>query len=312
MKVLKILIMNIICNTLCVNAQHKEIHQINTELDNEPYYNISINYSLDIQVPDSTKNKVLSSLKGIIPLKVIDSIYALSPKLKKVDIERCKVLYTSGDNKCLDSLKQVYVHDLTKEERLSKSLILAVGSWGIKNAIPILQRGINSNKYPQLETEMALAKLSVEPYRKKLKEECSLSYVQTHTRLSFNNSNNVYKGEESYLTINLLQRFYSVGMYLDEISILINMVDLLDIRGREYFQSEEYIACQIIVLMEMQSLFKKNMNYSQWSNLTNRYFTELATSSPQEFEKKISSPYQENMKKELKYWITENVKFKQE
>jgi spore coat protein CotH len=102
-------------------------------------------------------------------------------------------------------------------------------------------------------------------------------------------------------------QFYNIGNYIEDITPLINMIDLLDIEGKEPFQDRDYIYMDVNLYHEFGFLFKTNSNYKEWISVLHKYQKDIYKDPRKRgmliHEQKIK------LKKDLKEWIRNNVRF---
>ncbi|GAB6013491.1 hypothetical protein [Viscerimonas tarda] len=294
-------------------TKDEQIKKINIEFDNKPYWEIKLDYNQKIDISDSLKIKVLKALNQEIPIQLQYEIVHKNNFQQSDSIFCIHSGYGCNDKigQCIDSLLQKRLEKLSVyKKNISRSLILATGTWGIEEAIPILLKHKGEENYPYPEVEMALAKLGVDSCKKELLEQCTLEYVLSITQFSTTNKDKEYFFMDDNLLFSsgeYMDRFYYIGNYIKDINPLINMIDLLDIEGRLPFQDRDYLYMDASMLSDLHSLFKDNPRYSEWAGLVNKFIKEAHLDTSK---RRFFMPDQKVViKKELKQWIISNVDF---
>ena len=129
------------------------IKEINHKLDTRPYFDINLDYDVNMLLPDSIKIKMLKALKRGLPQHFADSVFTLSEVVLK-NIEKYAWNQCKNDTVCFEKVyAERYAMNVEFEKKnysnrcLSRSLILACGSWDIKEAIPFLEKELQDKKW---------------------------------------------------------------------------------------------------------------------------------------------------------------------
>jgi len=321
--------------TIFLNAQTQEqIEQINRTLDSVPYFEIrDLDYSVQYNLPDSTKAKIVKALNRELSKSFWDEILTypddMIERIKDYAWRQCK-----NDTTCFEKVyAERYAINVESDKRnfsnrcISSNLILACGSWEITEAIPYLEKELKNEKCTQFGKkeiiEMTLAKLGVDSVKQVLLERYTLPHFLSAPIVLYDtvtmknpvdtiNDNN----NDSYgLTIDLLQEGLRVAMYLENKEIILNLLDLLYVRGRH----NNGVSIEPIVVSVVRCFkedFRKFPNYeildkiynnaSDIRRLDNR---KLNKKEQQELERLLSTEYRTKIKEQLREWVIENVNF---
>jgi hypothetical protein len=294
--------------------EREQLSQLNWELDNKPYWDISFDYNKLSSVPDSVKTKVLNAIEQKVTPKSLHTFFRRLGITHNDSITCVKLQAQSKSSieRCRDSLlhKSIEYYSTNYKPQVSKDLILACGKWNITECIPIFLEYKKEKKSHEPETTMALAKLGVDSCRNRLIKECTLKDVLKNKPFSTTNKDQIYYFiSDDFLetSIDYMERFYFIGMYLEDINPLINMIDLLDIEGRVPFQDFDFIYMDTYLLGELSFKFKDHPKYDEWYSLVVKYKKEEKKDHDNRYY--LTRKLKEEIKLELKKWISNNVKF---
>ena len=311
---------------LCVfwnNAHSQSISEVNNALDNTFYRFLDFDYKASLQLPDSTQKKVIAVLNGYLPPKEIKDAVTFDDMIIK-NIERmCKEI--CGTDSLCNALAKDSIIKKASDSQLYNlqqytfpaNFILAIGTWGVKDAEPILLKNINNERYPKRETKLALAKLGNDSIKRRIVEEYSINYIINNTVLKNGNPNLIYKSIPSGESVSdQISYFFEASRYLKKKEILLNMIDLLDIQGKYYSFSEiapiEESVMMWLCLRFIEKQYFENGKLDEWENITETYFNAIVDNknSP-EISNILSHESKEQVKKQMKNWIEENVNFEE-
>jgi len=337
MKTVKnIIIIILSCYYSIVMAQSQSVDSINYELDNTFYPLLNnIDYKTSIELPDSTKKKVINILNGYLPLQEIRKATFFNDNVIK-NIERISKEICGIDSLC-NALAKDSIMKCTVESQLYNlrqyifpaNFILAVGSWDVKEAEPILLGNIdNDKKYPKREILLALAKLGNDSILKIVNEMYTVDYIVNNTVLKKDNPDLPYKSipVEDQMS-HLINYFYDAGMYLKNKDILLHLIDLLDIQGKIYSTETSYDDQKNVYLSEIVSPIEESMlmwlgpRFMSKENIENGKYYEFESvidnflylvdkyKNTKKIKEILSKENKEKIKKKLKDWINENIPF---
>ena len=292
-----------------INMHSQNIARIDSILDNVDYDCISfMAYGIkleDMEVPQSTRNRVIDILNGYLPpSRILERSFIPEPVQERIYIKAAKICGkdTSRIMHVVDSITTAQIEKNIKEwktDKFSKYLILAIGHWNIKELEPALWENRTNKRYPQPETYLALAKLG---------NKKAIKIVW----------NMVNKKE---------LRHYETGMYLRDKKMLLRMLDQWDDYKKKYAMDSNkdiYMTSDYNNFLWMPSCFSEFENHEEWENILNRYERTM----PGELWEDISlgdvyigdiyitdsdgmltPDTRRKLKRELKRWIEENVHF---
>lgn len=294
----------------------KDIKSISNMLDTTLYLNLT-NFDTEkyVQLPDSVKQKVVNVLNGYLPPLVEKQLIQFNNKVIDNIVEEAKSICKSNNSSCIEQKKDSICKAMTANKRhvlqntlnYPENFILAVGSWQVKEAIPILKNNINSNRYPYKETLMALAKMGDDSSLTVLQNQCTLDFIIRNTPLQIETNLTTY-GDEINMT-EIVNTFYRPGIYLRNKQILLNMIDLLDLKGRYYSSfSDTVMPIEEEVLLSFYILFV-DINWFEWEKIIINYLTILDSKTLEQKEDMLTPSFKNDMKKELRVWIEKNVNF---
>ncbi len=310
-------------------AQVVDIERVNAILDSVPYYHLSIlSYKTNIKLPDSIQTKVINILNGYLPSQTMKDATSLNDNVIK-NINRMTSTICGNDSICFKLVK-----DSIREQTIKTSLsylrarsyppafVLAIGTWNVKNAIPILSANIKNPRYPKHETLLALAKLGNDSIKGEINTQYTLDYIINNTILQKKSNQFIYRNIPISEQMNyLVSSFFEVGMYLQDKGILLKMVDLLDITGKEVHimnvlskqksaTTEQFIPIEQSTLMWLGTCFIENQNWDKWAGILERYSLEIdKNENRKELKLVLSTSNKKEIKKLLKQWINDNVIF---
>jgi len=326
MKTVKLIMIIIACayfNT--VTAQ--SIDEINSALDNIIYSRLNFyDYKTPIQLPDSTKQKVINILNGYLPPHEIRE-YTTFDDIVIKNIEKITKNICGTDSLCnvlaKDSIMKHSIESQLfnlRQYMFPANFILAIGFWNVQEAEPILLANINNDKkYPKRETLLALAKLGNDSIRKIVNEMYTVDYVVNNTVLKKDNPDLEYKSIPAKdLISNQISNFYNAGVYLKDKNILLNIIDLLDIQGKMHswlglYEHVAPIEESLLMWLGPRFMTKENLEngkYYEFESIIDNYSNSIDKYKNTEKIKEIlSKENKEVIKKQLKNWIIENVNF---
>ena len=299
------------------------VEELNHLLDTQPFFGFMVDYNANLALPDSVKQKFLITLSGRLTPHLQDSLFTIPPdereRLLALAKERC-----DDDYACVEKTLQEMIADITERNNhffstqpISNHLVLAAGSWNIREAIPILENAIGNERYGQRSIQMALAKFGNDSIKQALIERYTLSYVLKTTELDTINDN------RSFQKNNFIGRFFNEGMQvamnLRNKDIMLNLLDLIYIRGRDNVQG--FDTPPYIIMW-----FLWNLKFSDFSHFPNREeLWEIADSvifaildldsrrlnraEQRELERLLSTEHRTKVKNQIRDWIIENVSF---
>jgi hypothetical protein len=306
---------------LNLSAQ-RTLEEINYCLDTHPYFDLRFEYEYNHILPDSIKEKIINALKRELPKHFTDSIFSIPQvvldNITKAAWEKCKT-----DTVCFEKeYKKMYTEDIRQtknyyyNECYSRSLILACGRWGVKEAIPYLKEELQ-NKYCEkrhIELEMALAKLN-DPIKEILVEKYTLSHILQTTELDTINDN-FY--DMSGQIIDFFHEGIRTAIYLRDKNILLNLVDLVYIKGK--YDSNISISYIVSFITKYYSDYFHNFsNCNVLRKICIDYSSAIWHLSERKLDKKekkeleilLSTEYRTKIRNQIRNWIIENVNFEE-
>jgi hypothetical protein len=299
------------------------MESINHRLETRPYFKLRLDWESQIVLPDSVQEKFAKALNREMPEKVLDSLRAFTPQqieriLQKIKHD-CK-----GDSLCIQLKYQEYIKEDKEQYRkmyandiMPNRMILTAANWQVKKAIPILEKAIGDKKYDQISVLMALAKLGNDSIKQILVERYTLPYILKTTTLDTINDE-IFHGEDHWLTIKLFHEGFDVAMYLKSKEILLNLVDLIYIRGKD--DSNIAISYTVSLFVGEFDKFYKFSNYKKLYNIWYGYADAIWNFEERKLNKKekkelqtlLSTEYRNKIKAQLREWIIENVNFEED
>jgi hypothetical protein len=319
------------------------IEEVNSSLDTHPYFSIRLGYESDIVLPDSTKTKIIKALNRELPQHFADSVFTLSEVVLK-NIEEYAWQECKTDTVCFEkTYAERCAVNIEFEKRnysdrcYNINLILACGNWNVKEAIPYLEKELQDPKckYLQVEIEMALAKLN-DSIKQLLIEKYTLPYVMQTTQLDTINDEYPYYESfyrvpiptdttsrfpydfisDNYKTIDILREGIMVAKYLKNRETILNLLDLIYIRGRD----DDNIGISYTVsyfISDFDDNFRGFPNYNELKEICYDYASAIWRLDHKKRNKKeqkelkmlLSTEYRRKIKSQIREWIIENVSF---
>lgn len=319
MKLKLIIILTKIIFCGIVNAQNvhsKRIKAINYLLDSVSYDKLTkFDIETPINLPDSTKVKVIAVLNGYIPPQEVKIVTSVSNTVMKIIDKDCRSI-CGNDSLCYIETKDSIINKMTdrslyilRNKLFTENFILAVGFWDVKDAEAILLKNINNPRYPKEETLLALAKLGNDSIKQIIMNKYTLQYIIDNTELKTNDPELIY-----HQSLDIINDFFSAGMYLKNKQILFNMVDLLDIQGKTYFY-EELVPIELMMTMWLSNRFIKNEyiengTFEKLELITDSFFNQIDNNyKSAKIETILSHENKTIVKNKIKDWINKNVEF---
>jgi hypothetical protein len=306
------------------------IEDINHRLDTRPYFDLGLKYDSNISLPDSIKSKMIKALNRELPQHFDDSIFTL-PEVILKNIEEYAWQKCKNDTVCFEKIyAERYAMNVKKKrdyyynQCYSLSLILACGNWNIIEAIPYLEGELQNqrckNRERQVKIEMALAKLN-DSIKQVLLNKYTLSYVLKTTSLDTIN-------DKTLLTYEILEKTWTLqegietAMYLKSKEMLLNILDLVYIRGMSQFcvgSDCAYFPKVFFVVDEFNdyNYFHNDPNYKILNKICEDYrspFWSLCNKKrnkkeQQELDKLLSTANRTKIRDQIREWIIANVNF---
>jgi len=308
-------------------SQANEVDRVNHLLETETFFNIRLDYQANLTLPDSVVEKFLATLRGEVPQRIADSILFVSEQNRKR-------MWDFAKNECRgDSICAIELYERLLQEELgrrhehlfnrfqiNRTVVLAAGSWNIREAIPILENAIGNGRYDQQAVLMALARLGNDSIKQIFMDRYTLSYVLKNTQADTIN--------DDALIHRLPIKPWSVteaiqtAMYLQSKEMLLNILDLIYIRGLS-----EFCIGSDCSNVPRVSLFVWNFAlHNGFSRLPNRNaLIEIASAyvfaiwelpdrrlnrrERQELDRLLSTEHRTKVKNQIRDWIIENVNF---
>ncbi|MDR1739160.1 MAG: hypothetical protein LBR45_00175 [Bacteroidales bacterium] len=330
----------IIIFALCVFSTVKlaaqmSIEEINYRLETRPYSELEFYWDTPVLLPDSVQEKFAKALNREIPKAVVDSMLPHTPEQIQ-DVEehilrnrRCK----AGDTICIQEYYQKYITErkeryirLRSNDIMPRVMILTAGNWHIEKAIPILKKAIGNPQYDQPSVLMALAKLGDDSVKQVLLDRYTLSYVLKNTNWDTTNDKALIYEFYYYDSIWTLREAVEVAMYLKNKEILLNIFDLLYIRGTfrgtiaQGFYYRPMVA-EIVDEVYTYGYFYNFPNVEILEEICLNYRDAVKDASQRlsrdkrnreakkELEVLLSTEYRTKLRNQIREWIIENVNF---
>ncbi|GHV69162.1 hypothetical protein FACS1894199_17440 [Bacteroidia bacterium] len=311
--------------TINLSAQ-MSIEEINHRLETRPYFRLGLNYDMNIVLPDSVQEKFAKALNREIPERVFDSLTAFTPEYKEQTLRNI-IRDCREDTLCVQ--EQYQKHLQQHREKYSRMyatdimptiLILTASNWQVKRAIPILEKAIGDTKYDQLSVLMALAKLGNDSIKQVLIERYTLPYVLSTTQADTIDDNSNLQGVS---ISGLASDGVKLAMYLQSKEMLLNILDLIYIRGREeYCIGDDYCYTPLCVVYFMDEYnnyiyFHNFPNYGIFKKICYDYAWSIrpldgkkrSKKEKKELQRLLSTEYRTKIKMQLREWIIANVNF---
>jgi hypothetical protein len=304
-----------------LNAQ-MSIEEINHRLDTRPYFSLGLDYNMTIFLPDSIQEKYAKALNREIPENVLDSLSVLSYQYKEQELRKFK-RECKEDSLCI----QNKYNELIKKEKentrkqyandiMPNILILTAANWQVKKAIPVLKKAIGDSKYDQPSVLMALAKLGNDSAKQILIKRYTLPYILQTTSLDTINDYNLNLEDKN--CVNILYEGMGVAMYLKNKEILLNLTDLIYIRGRDDMNiAESFTVSWFISDFDNYNYFHTFPNFNILRQVCYNYASaiwdldnrKLNKKQKKELERLLSTEYRTKIRNQLREWIIKNVNF---
>jgi len=320
MKRIYLFIIALVLNAINLLAQ-MSIEEIDYQLETRPYFELEFDYNVNFTLPDKIQEKFSKALNREIPERVLDSILAFSSQQKErilqTFIKKCE-----EDSTCIQEQYQEYVKEYRDRHTkmfamdiMPTKIILASGNWQVKKAIPILKKAIGNDKYDQTSVLMALAKLGDDSINQMLFEKYTLRQIIQTTELDTINDNYFY-GSGSLAT-NLFSEGINVAMYLENKDMILNLLDLIYIKGR----NDMNIGISYTVAWFINHLsifhFQNYPNVEVLNTICDEYLYAIwdlekrkrTQKEQNELDNLLSKKYRTKIKEQLQKWVTENVNF---
>ncbi len=305
-------------------SAQKTVEELSHKLNTNPYNRIWIDYTTKLLLPDSVKQTFLTALSGRLTPHLQDSLMKLEPWQEAAFLEQsqreCK-----GDSLCVVTTYQKIVAEALKnnvkyyaKEGISRDLVLAAGSWNIREAIPILENALDNERYGQQSVKMALAKMGNNDYRQELIDKYTLSYILAHTPLDTVNYQARY-------TEDMLGNGWSateglkVAMYLENKEIILNVLDLMFIKGdiRQNIGDEFFfVPVSYYILESFFRYFNWSLFYSNSDILydySDEFREEIRVLQNKSYNRKKKKAIMDQLSvkyhTKLRNWVIENVNF---
>ncbi len=308
-------------------SAQKTIEDVNYMLDTQPYFSITIDYKSNFLLSDSVKQKLLTALNGKLTQRLHDSLLSITSSQKASFLEQSKLL-CKEDTICIEQTYQRIIAEAIESnisfydnQSISNHLVLAVGNWNIKEAIPILENAIENERYEQHSVLMALAKLGNDSIKQTLMEKYTLSYILQNTEYDTLNDNVILYDlpiqENAWRTIDGIK----TAIYLENKEMLLNILELIYIRGisghcindkcrnfpNVFYFVDEFNDYTFRDFPNYETLNKICEDYrSSIRPLSNK---KLNKKEQQELEQLLSTEYRTKIKEQIQKWIIENVNF---
>ena len=307
------------CNSLSAQIT---VEELNSLLDTRPYFGFRVDYNSNLTLPDSVKQKFLTALSGKLTPYLQDSLFTFEPWQEAAFLEQgrqeCK-----GDSSCIEQTYQRIIADVMENKThfylsqpISGQLVLAAGSWNIREAIPILENAIGNERYEERAILMALAKLGNDSIKQALMEKYTLSYILQTTELDTINDYHFYGSEN--LTTKLLNEGINVAMYFEDKDIILNLMDFIHIKGRDAVNNfgTSYTVSWFVFCLNMY-YFHNYPNREVLNKICFDYTSAIWVledkrrnrREQRELDRLLSTEYRTEIKNQIRDWIIENVNF---
>jgi len=325
MKRIYFIVFSSLVSVLSLSAQ-MTLEEVNRRLDTYPYFDLGLDYKTEIVLPDSVKLKMLSALRRELPQHFADSVFSLPEivleNIEKTAWQKCKKdtvcfeqEYENMFNTTITSRKKYYYN-----ECYSRSLILASGSWGIKEAIPYLEKELQEKKceYMHIELEMALAKLN-DSIKQVLMDRYTLTNVLESSQLdTIDNNAPIYNLEYPWSYYDGLK----TAVYFKSKEMILNILDLIYIKGIEMgsIGGDEYYIPAVSSFLDgfqYSGYFYNVPNHDVLWKICDDYRFALGSYEDKKPTKKeikrmgklLSTEYRTQIRNQIRDWIIENVNF---
>lgn len=295
--------------------------EIDRRLKNRAFFQLDFDKNLNVVLPDSIQVLFAKALNGEIPEAALDSMVNYTPQQEEQIKSNIKNQFR-GDSidiqkeymEHLENTKKKY-REMYAKRSVPRELILTAGNWKINEAIPILKKAIEDERYDQTAVLMALAKLGNDSIRQVLVDRYTLEYFLTKNIADTLNNR--------FIDWEKMQPFLSDGIatafYLKNNEILLNLQDLIYIRGRtDYGFGVNHVFDGILIQycfseMAVCPNFFESYAPIYWDyHDTIKHFEDkkiLNEREKQELERLLSTEYRTKIRDQLRAWIIENVNF---
>jgi len=306
------------------------IEEINRRLDTRPYFNLGLDHRANVVLPDSVKAKMISALRRELPRHFADSVFTL-PNDVVENIENFAWNQCQNDTICFEkifaerySVNLQHRKDYYYNQCYAISLILASGSWGVKEAIPYLKKELQNPRCRNnsVEIEMALAKLC-DSAKQVLLERYTLSFLLQATPLDTVNDNIRINYDDFRDVFWTVPEAIQTAMYLQSKEMLLNILDLIYIRGLSescigldcsYFPDVSFFVDEFC----SREHFRDIPNFNEIRKVCDDYRSAIRYLSnrrlnrreQRELDRLLSTEYRTMIKNQIKDWVIENVNFK--
>jgi hypothetical protein len=302
------------------------IEEINYRLDTRPYFNLGLPYDTIISLPDSIQEKFARSLNREVSEQVLDSLVSPTDQQKERLLQNLKQ-ECKEDTLCIQQRYQSYIKERKENHRemyandiMPTKMILRAANWNVKKAIPVLEKSIGNEKYNQHSVLMALAKLGNDSIKQVLMERYTLSYLLQNTQLdTISDETPIYGLKWAWSTRGGIE----TAMYLKNKEMLLNIIDLIYIRGISRFSIglDDFYSPNVSFFVDAfddYNYFHNFPNYEALSTICNDYSSAIWRLSDRKLNKKekqelqtlLSTEYRSKIREQLREWIIENVNFK--
>ena len=306
------------------------VEELNHLLDTQPFFGFRIDYNANLTLPDSVKQKFLTALSGRLTPHLQDSLFTFPPDEQERLLALAKERCDDDDYACVEKTFQEIIADVTERNNrffanrpVSGQLVLAAGSWNVREAIPILENAIENERYGQRVIRMALARLGNDSIKQVLIERYTLSYVLKTTELDTINDNNSFR--KNNFTDRFLDEGMHTAMYLRNRDIMLNLLDLIYIRGRDEVQgfgTPPRIIEMFLWNLSMSHHFFHFQNREVLWEIVDNYANAIRELDRQqrnrrrpnrqdqmELDRLLSTEKRTEVKNQIRDWIIENVNF---
>jgi hypothetical protein len=304
---------------------------VNAILDSVAFYDIKLDYNKQLSLPDSVKAKMLLALGKQLPKKfiydmkkrfekdqdLVNYYKKLAKKIKQRDTLRdFKTIY---DSLVLVRIKKNENYILVNN-CIPSSLVLACGSWGVAEALPLLRHYLDDSTtcVSHYFILAAMARLGDNWAFDELLRRSHLNYwVEKHVvdTVSWN-----IKYEDLSKVLQLLRDINSMSYYLKSKELLLCAPDFLKVKGRVLLQfsglEPSYSLAITQLCVELNCFqFKDKKSWDlilgpYWKNISKIGFNETSKMEKQKiWNEFLSDSYIKKITDELKEWIKVNVEF---
>lgn len=271
-------------------SQIKDVLSISIVMDTTIYYELHyFEVFEEIHIPDSVKNKALNILNGYLPFSVEKRIAEFDNRVIKNIEKSIEDLCKPEDYYCIkqktDSIRNLIISKerivLQTGNHFTPNFILALGSWGVEEAIPILKENISNERFPKFETQLTLAKLGDNSSNFTIKNQLSLDYLLKTTAFQ-TDTLVLYDNFDIALLNQLINEIYLSSKYLKNKEFLYNLLDLIDLKGfylspltSEYtLLEEEVLGCIYILFAKYDLNLCDKLVFSLILDLSSKPFEE--------------------------------------